>query len=106
DQTELGSGGPTAISVTHAGGTGAPISGNGIVLVEVLDKAHSAPGVFTLRGDYTTTGGEQAVVGGAYAYTLHQHGVDGDSADGNWYLRTALPGNAKGSGGSSPRYQP
>lgn len=90
DSTQLGAGGATAISVTNVGGSGALTPGNGIQLVEVRNKEASAEGAFALNGDYTTKDGQQAVVGGAYAYTLFQNGVGGDSADGNWYLRSQI----------------
>lgn len=89
DSTRLG-GAPTTISVTNVGGAGAYTPGNGIEVVEVRNKAGSAPGVFTLQGQYVTPQGQQAVVAGAYAYTLFRNGVGGDSADGNWYLRSQL----------------
>ncbi len=89
DRTQVGTG-ATAIGVTNVGGNGALTPGNGIELVEVRDKAGSDPAAFTLAGDYVTKQGQQAVVGGAYAYTLNYGGVGADSADGNWYLRSQL----------------
>lgn len=90
DSTQVGAGGATLISVTNVGGAGALTPGNGIELVEVRNKPLSAPGVFTLQGQYVTTTGQQAIVAGAYAYALYQNGVGTDSADGNWYLRSQL----------------
>lgn len=90
DQTQLGAGGSTAISVSNVGGAGALTPGNGIELVEVRNKTASDPGAFTLAGDYVTKDGQQAVVGGAYAYTLFHNGVGSDNTDGNWYLRSQL----------------
>lgn len=48
----------------------------------------TSEGVFTLQGDYKFEG-QQAVVGGAYAYRLYQNGVS-TSTDGDWYLRSEL----------------
>lgn len=106
DSTQAGSA-PTRISVFNVGGAGALTPGNGIELVEVRNKAQSAPGVFVLQGQYTTPTGQPAVVGGAYAYTLFQNGVGADGADGNWYLRSQLintPGPAPGP--VAPLFQP
>ncbi len=86
DGTALGSA-PTTIIVDRREGTGAQTSGNGILLVEVRNKSASAADVFTLQGDYVVNG-EPRIVGGMYIYTLHQHGIGADAADGNWYLRS------------------
>jgi len=83
DSTRLGSA-PTAITVDNAGGTGARTVGDGIALVEVLDKSPGAsdPGVFTLAN------GE--LRGGAFDYRLFHNGLGADAADGNWYLRNTF----------------
>ena len=57
---------------------------NGIKLVDVSGQSN---GKFSLLGDYVTKDGQQAVVAGAHAYTLHQGGTE--ASDGNWYLRSA-----------------
>ncbi len=101
DSTQLGSA-ATSLAVHNLGGDGALTVGNGIALVEVLNKSASASDVFILDGDYVTEDGQQAVVGGAYAYTLFHNGVGADSADGNWYLRSQLSAADPG----TPRYQP
>ena len=75
---------PTAIEVTGVGGAGAQTAGNGIALVEVLNKAASATDAFTLAS---------AVVAGPHEYLLYQGGSPvngGDPADGNWYLRSEV----------------
>uniref|UniRef100_A0A914XTF9 Autochaperone domain-containing protein n=1 Tax=Panagrolaimus superbus TaxID=310955 RepID=A0A914XTF9_9BILA len=59
---------------------------NGIQVVEV---AGQSDGTFSLVSDYTTKDGQKAVVGGAYAYTLHQGSGSGNK-DGNWYLTSQL----------------
>jgi outer membrane autotransporter protein len=86
DQTELGAGGPTTISVARREGIGAQTIGNGILLVEVRNKAASAPGVFTLNGDFVENG-EQLLAHGLYTYNLNHNGLGTDATDSNWYLR-------------------
>ncbi|MCL2648943.1 MAG: autotransporter domain-containing protein [Phycisphaerales bacterium] len=78
DSTRLGSA-PTAIVVNNAGGLGVKTVGDGIALVEVLNKNASADGVFALGS---------RVAAGAYDYGLFHNGVGADAADGNWYLRS------------------
>lgn len=73
DSTRMGTG-ATMITIDRREDTGAYTPGNGIELVEVRDKQNSAVGVFALNGDFTTKSGEQAVIGGAYAYTLFHGG--------------------------------
>ena len=114
--------GNTAVKVINVNGAGAQTV-NGIQVIEV--GGLSPANAFTLRGDYLTEGGQQAVIGGAYAYTL-QHGGTASPTDGNWYLVSAFvepepepepePGPAPGpdpGGGETveeipegPRYQP
>ncbi|MDR2875848.1 MAG: autotransporter domain-containing protein [Methylobacillus sp.] len=77
DSTQLGSA-PTRIIVTNVGGLGAQTPGNGIAVVEVLNKTASADGVFALGAP---------AAAGAYDYGLFHHGIGADAADGNWYLR-------------------
>jgi len=78
DSTRLGSA-PTSIVVNNFGGAGAQTVGDGIALVEVLNKGASADGVFALGG---------RAAAGAFDYGLFHNGVGADAADGNWYLRT------------------
>lgn len=85
DATSLGSA-PTTIVIDRREGAGAQTVDNGILLVEVRNAAASAPGVFTLQGDYAVDG-EQRILAGLYSYALYHHGIGGDAADGNWYLR-------------------
>ncbi len=87
DRTQLGAA-PTTITISRREGSGAQTVGNGIMLVEVRDKAASAANVFALNGDFVRDG-KQAVIGGAYAYNLFHNGIAADAADGNWYLRNA-----------------
>jgi outer membrane autotransporter protein len=88
DGTQLGSG-ATTITLDRKEGSGASTPGNGILLVEVRNKAQSAPGVFTLDSDYTHNG-VPSVISGAYAYSLFHHGTGSDAGDGNWYLRSSV----------------
>jgi len=83
---------PVAILIAKAGGLGASTDINkngkndkdeGILLVEVLDNTASSNTAFQLAGDFVTKSGEQAVIDGAFAYTL-EHEI----LNGNWYLRS------------------
>lgn len=84
DSARLGSA-PTGISVNNLGGAGAKETlGNGIALVEVLNKQGSAADVFTLS---------TPAVAGVHEYLLYHGGnprTGGDPADGNWYLRSEV----------------
>ena len=86
DRVVIGGGtsGSSLLRVTNAGGIGAPTS-EGIKLVEVTGASN---GSFALIGQYVFQG-QQAVVGGAYAYTLQQNGIS-TPADGDWYLRSTM----------------
>ncbi|MBZ9993143.1 autotransporter outer membrane beta-barrel domain-containing protein [Mesorhizobium sp. BH1-1-4] len=97
-QIDGNSTGNTSVMVTNLGGIGAQTQ-EGIKIVNV-DGADSS-GSFHLLGDYVFQG-DQAVIGGAYAYRLYQNGVSTPN-DGDWYLRSALttPGNPPG-----PLYAP
>lgn len=77
--------GQTALHVNNVGGIGAQTV-NGIKVIEV-DGASN--GQFNLIGNFVTPSNEQAVVAGAYAYTLHQNGIS-TPTDGDWYLRSEL----------------
>lgn len=69
--------GTTEITVTNAGGLGAPTTGNGILLIETINGATIAPGSFTLAS---------RTAAGAYDYDLVL------AADNSFYLTTALTG--------------
>ena len=81
DSTHLGTA-ATGIMVNNFGGAGALTTGNGIALVEVLNKGASANGVFTLANPELRPG--------AFDYRLFHNGVGADAADGNWYLRSTM----------------
>lgn len=76
--------GNARISVVNLGGTGAATV-EGIKLVDIIDGSFAT---FTLVGDYVFKG-EQAVVGGAYAYRLYKGGIENPN-DGDWYLRSEV----------------
>ncbi|CNF23177.1 outer membrane autotransporter [Yersinia similis] len=78
--------GTTSVRVNNAGGLGDKTL-NGINLITVDGLAQDD--TFLLAGDYVTTDGYQAVVGGAYAYTLQADG-EATTAGRNWYLSSEL----------------
>lgn len=91
--------GTTNLKVTNVGGAGAQTSEG----IKVVDVAGASNGTFALQGNYVLQG-QQAVVGGAYAYTLQKNGI-ATPGDGDWYLRSSLinpPPNAP----AGPLYQP
>uniref|UniRef100_Q11KT9 Outer membrane autotransporter barrel domain n=2 Tax=Phyllobacteriaceae TaxID=69277 RepID=Q11KT9_CHESB len=55
--------------------------------IRIIDVGGASNGTFSLDGDYVFEG-QQAVVGGAYAYRLYKGGVSTPN-DGDWYLRSA-----------------
>ncbi|WP_105008077.1 autotransporter outer membrane beta-barrel domain-containing protein [Rhizobium leguminosarum] len=74
--------GTTDVTVTNLGGGGAQT----VEGIKIIDVGGISAGNFSLLGDYVFEG-DQAVVGGAYAYRLYQGGVS-TPADGDWYLRS------------------
>lgn len=100
--------GTSSLVVRNTTGPGASTLANGILVVDMINGGTSESTAFTLAGDYVTKDGQQAVVGGAYAYTLHFGGVGGDAGDDNWYLRSEMisPSGLTASTPLGPRYQP
>ncbi len=101
--------GATTIVVSNAGGLGAQTVSDGIKVVNAVNGATTAASAFALAGQFVTASGQQAVIGGAYGYTLHRGGVSartdvyGDTAFANdWYLRSELQGGPA----PQPPYQP
>lgn len=90
--------GSTKLYVNNAGGTGAQTV-NGI---KIVDIGGTSDGTFSLANSYTTKDGQQAVVGGAYAYTLQQGGTNSPD-DGDWYLSSHVDGPNPGPD-PEPRY--
>ncbi|WP_245456191.1 autotransporter outer membrane beta-barrel domain-containing protein [Rhizobium leguminosarum] len=76
--------GTTDVKVINLGGGG----GQTVEGIKIVDVGGTSAGSFSLLGDYVFEG-DQAVVGGAYAYRLYQGGVS-TPADGDWYLRSAV----------------
>jgi hypothetical protein len=81
DGTSVGAGGATGIAIRNAGGTGALTVNDGILVVQALNPAGSAPGAFTLNGGLISAG--------AFDYFLFKGGFSPGS-QGNWYLRNVL----------------
>jgi outer membrane autotransporter protein len=75
--------GSTLVTVLNQGGAGAQT----IEGIKIVDVGGASNGVFTLQGDYVFQG-QQAVVAGAYAYTMQKNGISTPN-DGDWYLRSA-----------------
>lgn len=91
--------GTGSIRVTNVGGAGAQTS-EGIRIIEIMGNSDAD---FSLLGDYVFEG-DQAVVGGAYAYRLYQGSIS-NPGDGDWYLRSALIPTDPGPD-PDPIYQP
>ncbi|WP_370116228.1 autotransporter outer membrane beta-barrel domain-containing protein [Bradyrhizobium sp. USDA 329] len=91
--------GTSLLRVTNVGGFGAQT----VEGIKVVDVVGASNGSFSLLGNYVFHG-EQAVVGGAYAYTLQKNGI-ASPGDGDWYLRSSLI-NPPVSAPSGPLYQP
>jgi outer membrane autotransporter protein len=72
--------GSTTLGVTNAGGGGALTSGNGILVVQAINGATTAPGAFSLA---------RPLEAGAYSYLLFRGGV-GSNAPQDWFLRSTL----------------
>jgi autotransporter family porin len=83
DSTITGSGGATGLAVSNVGGQGELTQGNGIAVVELLNKIEAAsdPNAFRLA---------RRVVAGPYEYRLQQGAEDGSAKD-TWYLRSDAP---------------
>ncbi|MCX5580522.1 autotransporter outer membrane beta-barrel domain-containing protein [Kaistia terrae] len=77
--------GTSNVVVRNAGGGGAQTLADGIKIIQVDG---TSAGQFNLVGDYVIEGRE-AVIAGAYGYTLWKNGV-ADPQDGDWYLRSQL----------------
>jgi hypothetical protein len=76
----LGTNLATKIDIRNAGGKGALTEGDGILVVQVLDPARSAPGVFTLA---------HPVSAGLFDYRLFLGGI-GASNPADWFLRNTF----------------
>ncbi|MBK3744942.1 autotransporter outer membrane beta-barrel domain-containing protein [Paraburkholderia aspalathi] len=92
--------GNTTVTVQNRNGLGAQTE-DGIRIIKI-DGASN--GHFNLVGDFRTHEGKQAVVAGAYAYTL-ANGTPAASSSGDWYLRSQLK-DPKPNEPAQPLYQP
>ncbi|MBB3656882.1 fibronectin-binding autotransporter adhesin [Rhizobium sp. BK650] len=90
--------GSTNLKVINVGGGGAQT----VEGIKVVDVGGASNGTFSLLGNYVFQG-DQAVVGGAYAYRLYKGGVS-TPGDGDWYLRSHLINDP--TVGTSPLYAP
>ncbi|MDU0310211.1 autotransporter outer membrane beta-barrel domain-containing protein [Rhizobium sp. 25PS6] len=90
--------GTTDVKVINLGGGGAQT----VEGIKIVDVGGISAGSFSLQGDYVFEG-DQAVVGGAYAYRLYQNGLS-TPGDGDWYLRSTVLDPS--SGGTGPLYAP
>ena len=72
--------GNTMVRVANVGGPGAETTGNGILVVNAINGATTAPGAFTLAN------GELRA--GAFDYDLFRGGVSGSPDD--WFLRSSF----------------
>jgi outer membrane autotransporter protein len=77
------------INNTAKADAAAQTTADGIKVVDAINGATTGSSAFNLLGDFVTKDGQQAVVGGAYAYTL-QRGALKNPEDGDWYLRSGL----------------
>ncbi|WPO39021.1 autotransporter outer membrane beta-barrel domain-containing protein [Tardiphaga sp. 42S5] len=91
--------GSTNVRVINVGGGGAQT----VEGIKIIDVGGASNGAFSLLGDYVIQG-QQAVIGGAYAYTLQKNGVS-TPTDGDWYLRSSLI-NPPPAAPAGPLYQP
>src|SRR6185437_13316814 len=93
DGISVGPGGATNMVVRQAGGAGALTVNDGILVVQALNPANSAPGAFLLSGG--------SITAGAFDYFLFKGGASLGS-QGNWYLRnTLIPGTEPAPGSPS-----
>ena len=82
--------GSTMVHVTNAHGPGAETTGNGILVVDAISGATTAPRAFTLSNP--------ELRGGAFDYDLFRGGVGGSSPN-DWFLRSTFTGGSGGGGG-------
>ncbi|MCX5577036.1 autotransporter outer membrane beta-barrel domain-containing protein [Kaistia terrae] len=90
--------GTTRVGVNNTGGLG----GQTVEGIKIIDVTGASDGAFSLIGDYQIAG-QQAVLGGAYGYTLWKNGISNPD-DGDWYLRSQLAPTGSNPGGLL--YQP
>lgn len=91
--------GNSYLKVVNVDGAGAPT----VEGIKVINVSGSSAGAFSLLGDYIHDG-QQAVVGGAYAYKLYQ-GAPSTPSDGDWYLRSQIVSAPQPQEPNEPLYQ-
>ncbi|WP_343799935.1 autotransporter outer membrane beta-barrel domain-containing protein [Paenochrobactrum glaciei] len=97
DRVEKGANATTIEVAVKSEANAALTKQNGIQLVQVRDKDHSAEGAFMLGGSNAYEHNNAMAIGqGAYAYKLYQNGLGDDKADGNWYLRSQVKDDEPG----------
>jgi outer membrane autotransporter protein len=72
--------GSTGLKITNSGGPGDETVANGILVVQTLNNATTAPGAFSLLGEAR---------GGAYSYFLFRGGLNGNAPE-DWFLRSTF----------------
>jgi autotransporter family porin len=99
DSTTTASGGATGVIVSNVGGQGELTQGNGIAVVELLNKTEAA-------SDANAFQLARRVVAGPYEYRLQQGAEDGSGKD-TWYLRSdAVPPDGPPGPGPDPGPDP
>ena len=73
--------GNTSINITNVGGLGAETTSNGILVVNAINGATTAPGAFTLDNPELRAG--------AFDYRLFQGGLNGSDPN-DWFLRSSF----------------
>lgn len=74
--------GMASVRITNVEGSGGLTTGNGILLIDVVNGATTASGAFALAGP---------VVAGPYEYTLFRSGIDASNSNLDaWYLRSVF----------------
>jgi autotransporter-associated beta strand protein len=73
--------GNTRINITNVGGPGVQTTANGILVVNAINGATTAPGAFTL--------GNAELRAGAFDYRLFQGGLNGSDPN-DWFLRSTF----------------
>ena len=91
--------GSTTVKIANTSGMGAQTDKG----IEVITVGGNSSGTFALDGDYVLEG-RQAVVAGAYAYSLYQGDLSGTD-EKNWYLRSALKNGDTAYQSGAPTYE-
>jgi outer membrane autotransporter protein len=81
--------GTTTLTVHNVSGPGAETSGNGILVVNAVDRGVTAPGTFVLQGELRA---------GAFDYDLFRGGLNGSdpTVASSWFLRSTFSPDGPG----------